>query len=80
MSGQDIFRGTCSTCACFDRGQEDPKMGECKAGPPHASVIMIPVQNALARSMSMQPQTVSVWPPVPESGWCRAWQSRLKFN
>ncbi len=80
MSGQEILRGTCGTCRAFDRNSEDPKMGECKAGPPDASVIMVPVQSALRQSVSMQPQTVSVWPPVPETGWCLGWASRLKLN
>ena len=57
---------TIFTCAHCKYRHED----ECHRYPPHVSVVMVPVNNALSVRPSLQPSPVAAFPNIGEDSWC----------
>lgn len=59
-------------------GQEP--VGWCRANPPLYREVMMQVQSLDPRAPQMMPMAQSVFPPVPESWWCRSWKPVWEKN
>jgi hypothetical protein len=60
----------CGTCAAFHPTPQTKGGGQCRARPPHSSLVgMQPTP------LGQQPVFTASFPAVSEKDWCRIWES-----
>ena len=73
--------GNCADCKYFNRS--GPQGGECREGPPHATILLIPQQNMAQRIQGqppkITPQTLGAFPPVMDDTWCWRFQAKIQL-